>query len=73
MSNSPIFSELTKTNQKKNPFSYIPAGLEHITPIPNIIDGMPIKIKNIIIIILIEGQSLLSMNGLVWVKEECKK
>lgn len=65
MSNSPIFSELRQNKlKKKNPFSYILAGQEHITPIPNIIDGMPTKIKNIIII-LIEGQSLLSMNGLV--------
>lgn len=64
MSNSPIFSELHQNKLKKTPFSYIMAGQEHITPIPNIIDGMPTKIKNIIII-LIEGQSLLSMNGLV--------
>lgn len=55
MSNSPIFSELHQNKLKKKPFSYILAGQEHITPIPNIIDGMPIKTKNIIII-LIEGQ-----------------
>lgn len=51
----PYSVNFTKTNLKKKPFSYILAGQEHITPIPNIIDGMPIKIKNIIII-LIEGQ-----------------
>lgn len=40
-----------------------------ITPIPKLMDEMHIKIKRIIIK-LIEGQSLFSMNGLVWVKEE---